>query len=81
MLSSSLSLATRGYMLLAASGLFLLVNLCTIVLAKLLPLSDRPWIAAVQRDDYYCLLLPLLLPVALVGIYANWLGMKLFRHN
>ena len=78
---SSLSLATRGYLLLAASMLFLLVNLFTIVVSKLMPISDQPWIAAVQLDTYYCLLLPLLFPIALVAIYLNWLGLKLFRHN
>ena len=78
---SSLSLRTRGYMLLAASVMFLLVNVFTLVIAKMLPLSSVGWIAAVQQDEFYCLLLPCLMPVALLFVYLNWLGMKLYRHN
>ena len=58
-----------------------MLNLCTIVISKLMPISANPWIAAVQQDQFYSLLLPCLLPVALLFVYLNWLGMKLYRHN
>lgn len=46
-----------------------------------MPVSDTEWIRVLQQDEYYSLLLPLLLPVALAFVYLNWLGMKLYRHN
>jgi len=72
-----------GYLLLAAS-LSLLVVALSVVLLKLLPSFDQqshPWFRALQVDEYYVMLVPLMLPVAIVFVYANWMGMKLYRHN
>jgi phosphatidylinositol glycan anchor class Y biosynthesis protein len=73
----------RGYLLLAAS-LSLLAVALSVVLLKLLPSFEQqthPWFHALQSDEYYVLLMPLMLPVAIVFVYANWMGMKLYRHN
>jgi hypothetical protein len=73
----------RGYLLLAAS-LSLLAVALSVVLLKLLPSFDQhshPWLRALQADEYYVMLVPLMLPVAIVFVYANWMGMKLYRHN
>ena len=78
---SSLSVTTRAYLLLAASLAFLLLHVVTLGVSKWLPMSDVEWIRVLQQDEYYSLLLPLLLPVALAFVYLNWLGMKLYRHN
>ncbi|KNA13797.1 hypothetical protein SOVF_113530 [Spinacia oleracea] len=50
------------------------------VVSKLLPLSDNPLISAIQRDRYYCFLVPLSLPILVVAVYFHWLSMKLFKH-
>lgn len=50
-------------------------------LAPLLPPSERPWLAAVQQDGYYQLLVPLTVPVTIAAISLNWFAMKLFKHN
>ena len=34
-----------------------------------------------REDDYYCLLLPLTVPVTLVASYLTWFTNKLFQHN
>ncbi len=49
--------------------------------APLLPPSPRPWLAALQADRYYHLLLPLTVPVTIAAITLNWFSMKLFKHN
>lgn len=49
--------------------------------APLLPPSQHPWLAAVQADRYYHLLLPLTVPVTIAAIALNWFSMKLFKHN
>ncbi|ONK63385.1 uncharacterized protein A4U43_C07F14580 [Asparagus officinalis] len=50
------------------------------ILSKLLPPPENPFLSAIQNDRYYCLLLPLTLPVLVVAVYLHWLSMKLFRH-
>ncbi|CAI9117550.1 OLC1v1018952C1 [Oldenlandia corymbosa var. corymbosa] len=50
------------------------------MISKLLPLPSNPIIAAIQRDRYYCLLVPLLPPILLVAVYFHWLTMKLYKH-
>ncbi|KAI8472979.1 MAG: phosphatidylinositol N-acetylglucosaminyltransferase subunit Y-domain-containing protein [Monoraphidium minutum] len=53
----------------------------SLVVSKLMPPSGVAVIAAVQRDRYYCLLAPLMLPVTLIAVTANWFSLKLFKHN
>lgn len=36
---------------------------------------------ALERDVYYCYLLPLTIPVTILVCYANWVSLKFFRHN
>ncbi|KAI9910705.1 hypothetical protein PsorP6_010445 [Peronosclerospora sorghi] len=36
---------------------------------------------AMERDVYYCYLVPLTIPVTIVACYANWVCLKFFRHN
>ena len=43
--------------------------------------SLRTLAAAVSADRYYCLLVPLTVPLTLLALYLDWLGFKLFRHN
>ncbi|KAI0500892.1 hypothetical protein KFK09_019110 [Dendrobium nobile] len=50
------------------------------ILSKLLPPFDNKLLSAMQKDRYYCLLVPLTLPVVIVAVYFHWLGMKLFKH-
>ncbi|XXG44387.1 hypothetical protein AAC387_Pa01g4208 [Persea americana] len=50
------------------------------VLSKMLPASGNQYISAIQNDRYYCLLVPLTLPVVVVAVYLHWLSMKLFKH-
>lgn len=41
---------------------------------------DNAIIHSVQSDWYYCLLVPLTLPILVVAVYFHWLCMKLFKH-
>lgn len=50
------------------------------ILSKLLPQSENIFLSAIQNDRYYCLLVPLTLPVLVVAVYFHWLSMKLFKH-
>jgi hypothetical protein len=46
-----------------------------------MPIVGHPILDALRTDDYYSLLIPLLIPVVLVSAYLNWLGLKFFRQN
>ncbi|KAJ9560126.1 hypothetical protein OSB04_005286 [Centaurea solstitialis] len=54
--------------------------LYTAVISKLLPPSNNAIVFAIQNDRYYCLLVPLTLPVLVVAVYLYWLSMKMFKH-
>jgi len=36
---------------------------------------------AIEQDRYYCLLLVYSIPMLLLFVYVNWVGLKLFQHN
>jgi hypothetical protein len=46
-----------------------------------MPETGQPVLDWMRRDRYYTFLAPLLLPVAILAVYLNWVGLKLFRHN
>lgn len=60
--------------------IYLVMFFYAAVLSKLLPASRNQFISAIQNDRYYCLLVPLTLPVLVVAVYLHWLSMKLFKH-
>jgi len=42
---------------------------------------DHPLLRSIQEDRYYCLLVPMTLPVTIIAVTLNWISMKLFKHN
>ena len=78
-----------GALLLAGSVACALSLLACTLGVKLAPLGrgggsrdvQVTWWAAAADDRYYCLLLPLTLPVFLAAVTLNWLCFKLFKHN
>ncbi|GAA0184688.1 hypothetical protein LIER_31976 [Lithospermum erythrorhizon] len=50
------------------------------IVSKFFLESSNPVVAAIQRDRYYCFLLPLTLPILFVAVHLYWLSMKLFKH-
>mmetsp|Transcript_37255 Transcript_37255/g.88543 ORF Transcript_37255/g.88543 Transcript_37255/m.88543 type:complete len:109 (-) Transcript_37255:1568-1894(-) len=70
-----------GFLLVCASAVVLIFGVFAIVVSKLLPPFGNPVLRAIQLDWYYCLLVPLTFPVTVAMASANWLCMKLFRHN
>lgn len=49
--------------------------------AKLLPPTGNAILDFLREDWYYPLLAVMCIPVTLVAVYLNWLGMKFFRHT
>lgn len=77
----SIKLLALGLLLVVAGAATLVAGVFSVVVAPLLPPSQHPWLAAVQADRYYHLLLPLTVPVTIAAIALNWFSMKLFKHN
>uniref|UniRef100_A0ACD5XFV7 Uncharacterized protein n=1 Tax=Avena sativa TaxID=4498 RepID=A0ACD5XFV7_AVESA len=50
------------------------------IVSKLLPPYEKRLLSVIQNDRYYCLLVPLTLPVIIMGVYLHWLSMKMFKH-
>ncbi|BBN11221.1 phosphatidylinositol N-acetylglucosaminyltransferase subunit Y [Marchantia polymorpha subsp. ruderalis] len=72
--------AHLGVMLIIAGIASVALCIYTLATAKILPPARNPSVDMMRSDWYYCLLLPLTLPVTLVAIYLHWLSMKLFKH-
>ncbi|PIA59905.1 hypothetical protein AQUCO_00400642v1 [Aquilegia coerulea] len=69
-----------GWCFVAFGCISFLGFLYTAIISNLLPPSQNSVIAAIQNDRYYCMLVPITLPVLVVAVYFHWLSMKLFKH-
>uniref|UniRef100_A0A0G4G736 Uncharacterized protein n=1 Tax=Chromera velia CCMP2878 TaxID=1169474 RepID=A0A0G4G736_9ALVE len=79
-LSEEGKLFWAGWGLIALSWLIFSVSFFTLYVSKWLPPSQNPFLEMVQRDWYYCLLIPCSVPTTFAFIYVNWVSMKFFRH-
>ena len=71
-----------GYALILGSGVVFTLVVFLAVTSKWVPAGEtNEALAFVQKDTYYCILLPLLIPTTFMAVYVNWLSMKFFRHN
>ena len=70
-----------GRRLIYCSAVFFVLTMYAIVGAKFFPYMGNPFLDFLKDDTYYSLLIPLLIPTIILGIYLNWLSMKFYRHN
>ena len=70
-----------GGAIMALTFLFFSVVFHFLVTSKILPAPENRVMQWVKQDEYYCLLVPLLVPVLIISVYLNWLSMKFFRHT
>ncbi|GMH08319.1 hypothetical protein Nepgr_010159 [Nepenthes gracilis] len=69
-----------GWFFVMFGSVFFVAFLYATIVSKLLPPLQNPILTAIQRDSYYCFLVPLTLPVLVLAVYFHWLSMKLFKH-
>ncbi|KAJ7547480.1 hypothetical protein O6H91_08G087900 [Diphasiastrum complanatum] len=69
-----------GLLLVASGTLLFSFFVYAAIISKLLPYSGYAVLDAIRDDWYYCLLVPLTVPVIIVAVYCHWLSMKLFKH-
>jgi hypothetical protein len=73
-----------GWLLVVASAGSLALFLYAAVLVRLLPAPSKaasPVLWAIREDDYYHLLVPVTVPVAVVAVYLNWFSINLFKSS
>ncbi|GBB95250.1 hypothetical protein RclHR1_00250048 [Rhizophagus clarus] len=73
--------ALWGWFILFAAYFIFVFSVYAIVVSKFVPETGNKTLDWIKKDEYYCLLIPLTLPVTIYAIFFNWLGMKFFRHN
>ncbi|KAI8808958.1 phosphatidylinositol N-acetylglucosaminyltransferase subunit Y-domain-containing protein [Cladochytrium replicatum] len=78
---SSLNVATKGWILLGTSLLFLVWNVYALLGSKLLPPTGLKLMDWTREDNHYSALFPLLIPTFVFFSFWSWMGKKLFKHN
>lgn len=70
-----------GYtMILAALGLFvfaLFAYFGSFIIGK----TGHVFLDWIMEENYYCYLVPLMVPITFILLYCNWLAIKFFRHS
>ncbi|KAF6251359.1 phosphatidylinositol N-acetylglucosaminyltransferase subunit Y-domain-containing protein, partial [Scenedesmus sp. NREL 46B-D3] len=69
-----------GYSMLAM-GATLVGTTLLVLVSKVLPSASYKPLLAIQQDQYYVFLAPLMIPMLLIAVTVNWFSLKLFKHN
>jgi hypothetical protein len=70
-----------GFAILCATIGFFVIAVYMLFVSKLMPYTGHAVLDWIKVDRYYCLLLPITIPVGIVFVYLNWMSLKFFRHN
>ncbi|CAJ0826873.1 2420_t:CDS:2 [Entrophospora sp. SA101] len=65
--------AIWGWILLILTFVIFVFSMYAIVFSKLIPETGNKTLDLIKKDEYYCLLIPLTLPVTIYAIFWNWL--------
>lgn len=72
---------TIGFTLLAFGCLLFIGVFYSILIAPFLGDSGHVLLDFVKNDNYYCCLVPFMIPTAFAFAYSNWVSIKFFRHT
>ncbi|KAF9913026.1 hypothetical protein EC991_005894 [Linnemannia zychae] len=70
-----------GYLLFFCTMVGFTVSMYALVASNYMPLTGNKTLDWIKKDSHYCMLVPVTIPVTVLFVLFNWLGMKLFRHN
>jgi phosphatidylinositol glycan anchor class Y biosynthesis protein len=73
-----------GWLLLAGSLGSLALFLYAAIIVRVLPAPSKdssPVLWAIREDEYYHLLVPVTVPVAVIAVYLNWFSINLFKSS
>ncbi|CAO3567625.1 unnamed protein product [Mortierella alpina] len=70
-----------GYLLFFCTMIGFTLCMYALVASNYVPKTDNKTLDWIKQDSHYCMLVPVTIPVTVLAVLFNWLGMKLFRHN
>jgi len=70
-----------GFFLIGFSALLFILVTYAVVLSPLVGETGHVLLDFVRRDNYYTLLIPLMMPVTFIVGYFNWVSIKFLRHS
>ncbi|KAF9585720.1 hypothetical protein BGW38_001059 [Lunasporangiospora selenospora] len=70
-----------GYLLFFCTMTGFTVSMYALVASNYMPMTGNKILDWIKQDSHYCMLVPVTIPVTVLAVLFNWLGMKLFRHN
>jgi hypothetical protein len=70
-----------GYCCLLGGATLFILTVYSMFFAKRLDDSEYILIKFMRQDEFYCYLVPLIIPIASIYVYLNWISMKFFRHT
>ncbi|ORZ23799.1 phosphatidylinositol N-acetylglucosaminyltransferase subunit Y-domain-containing protein [Lobosporangium transversale] len=70
-----------GYLLFFSTMIGFTTSMYALVASNYMPMTGNKTLDWIKQDSHYCMLLPVTIPVTVLAVLFNWLGMKLFRHN
>ena len=75
------TLQRLGYAIAAGSALFGEFFFYIVILSRWQPWTSNRVVDAIAENNYYVLLLPVLVPTMAAFSWVNWFGMQSFRRN
>ncbi|KAG0212537.1 hypothetical protein BGX28_006136 [Mortierella sp. GBA30] len=70
-----------GYLLFFCTMVGFTLSMYALVASNYMPMTGNKTLDWIKQDSHYCMLVPVTIPVTVLAVLFNWLGMKLFRHN
>ncbi|KAG9325648.1 hypothetical protein KVV02_001132 [Mortierella alpina] len=70
-----------GYLLFFCTMIGFTLSMYALVASNYVPKTENKTLDWIKQDSHYCMLVPVTIPVTVLAVLFNWLGMKLFRHN
>ncbi|KAF9979388.1 hypothetical protein BGZ65_006653 [Modicella reniformis] len=70
-----------GYLLFLSTMIGFTASMYALVASNYMPMTGNKILDWIKQDSHYCMLVPVTIPVTVLAVLFNWLGMKLFRHN
>lgn len=70
-----------GFFLLGFGAILFMAVFYALIISPLIGETGHILLDFIKEDSYYCMLIPLLIPVTLAVGYANWVSIKFFRHT
>jgi len=70
-----------GFFLLGFGGLLFVAVFYALIVSPLIGLTGHVLLDFIMTDNYYCMLIPLIIPMTMFLGYVNWVSIKFFRHS